>query len=38
MATAKKTIKLEQYKDWAFYKQLLEDNIESAYYNLQIYR
>jgi glyoxylase-like metal-dependent hydrolase (beta-lactamase superfamily II) len=34
----KATIKLEQYKDWRFYQQLLGDDIEAAYNNLKIYR
>ncbi len=34
----KRTIQLEKYKDWAAYQRLREDNIESAYNNLRIYR
>ncbi len=34
----KRTIKLEQYKDWAYYDRLLPDDIESAYLNLKYYR
>jgi glyoxylase-like metal-dependent hydrolase (beta-lactamase superfamily II) len=37
LAELKQTIKLEQYKDWAYYR-LLPDNIEAAYYNLKLYR
>jgi len=34
----KRTILLEKYKDWAFFQRLREDNIESAYNNLRLYR
>jgi glyoxylase-like metal-dependent hydrolase (beta-lactamase superfamily II) len=34
----KRTIRLEKYKDWAFYGRLREDNIEAAYLNLATYR
>jgi glyoxylase-like metal-dependent hydrolase (beta-lactamase superfamily II) len=34
----KKTIRLDKYKDWAFYEKLMPDNVESAYNNLTIYR
>ena len=34
----KRTIMLEQYKDWAYYLRLREDNIEAAYQNLKTYR
>ena len=30
----KRTVRLEKYKDWAFYDRLREDNIEAAYMNL----
>ena len=34
----KQTIMLEPYKDWRYYKELREANIEAAYFNLKIYR
>jgi glyoxylase-like metal-dependent hydrolase (beta-lactamase superfamily II) len=34
----KSTIRLEKYRDWAFYDRLREDNIEAAYMNLMMYR
>ena len=34
----KRTIRLEKYRDWAFYGRLREDNIEAAYNNLMTYR
>jgi hypothetical protein len=34
----KRTVMLEKYKDWANYQRLRQDNIESAYNNLKIYR
>lgn len=34
----KSSLLLDQYKDWAYYSRLREDNIESAYNNLRIYR
>jgi len=34
----KRTIRLDKYKDWAFYDRLLQNNIEAAYNNLKIYR
>jgi glyoxylase-like metal-dependent hydrolase (beta-lactamase superfamily II) len=34
----KRTILLDQYKDWAYYQRLREDNIEAAYNNLKTYR
>jgi glyoxylase-like metal-dependent hydrolase (beta-lactamase superfamily II) len=34
----KRSIRLEKYKDWAFYDRLREDNIEAAYFNLMTYR
>jgi glyoxylase-like metal-dependent hydrolase (beta-lactamase superfamily II) len=34
----KRAIRLEKYRDWAFYDRLREDNIEAAYLNLVTYR
>ena len=34
----KRTIKLEAYRDWAYYDLLLPDTIEAAYENLKMYR
>ena len=38
LAELKQSIRLEKYKDWAFYDRLREDNIEAAYLNLKTYR
>jgi hypothetical protein len=38
MAELKQTIKLDKYKDWAYYNRLLPDDIEAAYQNLEYYR
>jgi glyoxylase-like metal-dependent hydrolase (beta-lactamase superfamily II) len=38
LAQMKQTILLEPYKDWRYYKELREPNIEAAYYNLKLYR
>jgi len=37
LAELKQTIKLEKYKDWAYYRQL-PDDVEAAYLNLKSYR
>jgi glyoxylase-like metal-dependent hydrolase (beta-lactamase superfamily II) len=38
LAQMKKSIRLEQYKDWRHYEQLREYNIEAAYNNLTIFK
>ncbi len=38
LAQMKQSILLEPYKDWRYYKELREDNIEAAYFNLKTYR
>jgi glyoxylase-like metal-dependent hydrolase (beta-lactamase superfamily II) len=38
LAQMKQTIMLEPYKDWRYYKELREANIEAAYHNLKTYR
>jgi len=38
LAQMKQSILLEPYKDWRYYKELREANIEAAYFNLKIYR
>lgn len=34
----KETLQLEGYEDWANYERLRPNNIEAAYYNLELYR
>ena len=34
----RQSLRLERYKDWAYYEQLRIPNIEAAYYNLKIYK
>jgi hypothetical protein len=34
----KKTLRLEQYKTWAYYDLLREADIEAAYLNLKTFR
>jgi glyoxylase-like metal-dependent hydrolase (beta-lactamase superfamily II) len=38
LAQMKQSIMLEPYKDWRYYKELREDNIEAAYFNLRTYK
>jgi glyoxylase-like metal-dependent hydrolase (beta-lactamase superfamily II) len=38
LAQMKQGILLEPYRDWRYYKELREANIEAAYFNLKIYR
>ena len=38
LAEMKQAIMLEPYKDWRYYKELREANIEAAYFNLKTYR
>lgn len=37
LAELKQSIKLEKYKDWAYYDQLLPEDVEAAYRNLRTY-
>jgi glyoxylase-like metal-dependent hydrolase (beta-lactamase superfamily II) len=37
LADLKTTLKLDQYRDWAHYEQLLPEDIEAAYLNLEAY-
>jgi glyoxylase-like metal-dependent hydrolase (beta-lactamase superfamily II) len=38
LAQMKQTVMLEPYKDWRFFKELREANIEAAYLNLKTYK